>query len=137
MIQINSQILTYHPMISREHRSAFMMNLGPMDFQLDPDFQFQVQSAIQLHNLKQQFQSIYLDASGITAGVTDVNIAVTDQTISIPFGWQGYFPVIANPGSQTFTFSNPDANGSGPLPQILRAILLNVPVIGSSWKATL
>jgi hypothetical protein len=136
VIQINSQILTYHPMIARDHpTSAFMMNLGAIDFQLDPDFQFQVQSAIQLHNLKHQFQAIYLDASRITAGTTYVNIGVTDQTIGIKFGFQGYFPIVANPGSQTFTFSNPDANGSGVLPQVLRAILLNVPVVSSIWNA--
>lgn len=134
MIQVNSSLLTFHPFVSRDNPSAFLISLGKIDFQLDQDFQFQVQAAVPLQRLPFQIQSVYLDASLITTGVTTIIVGTTGQRISIKAGFQGYMPLLCNPGSQVFTFHNQDANGSGSLPQILFAFLLNVPVIGMQWQ---
>ena len=132
MTLIDPSVLNFHPFVSRENPNALYLPLTPIDFERDSDFQFQVQSAIQRKRLEFQFQSLYLDAAEITSGTTYVYMSATNQRVGIRAGYQGYRPVVCNPGDQGFIFSNAGANAAGGS-QVLRVMLLNVPVIGTEW----
>jgi hypothetical protein len=132
MRQIDSSTLTFYPFVSRDNPKAFLLALPPLDFLIDAQYQIQAQASQGAKALDYPFQSVYLDASAVTSGTTFVDIGTTGQTVAIRAGYQGYRPVLCNPGSQVFTFRNPGANAAGGS-QVLKVFLLNIAVIGQEW----
>jgi hypothetical protein len=134
MTQINASLLHYQPFVSRDNPKALFLALTPIDFAIDSQFQIQAEAAQGVAKPEFLYQSVYLDAALITAGTTFIDVGTTGQTVAIRAGYQGYRPLLCNAGSQVFTFRNPGANGAGGS-QILKAFLLNIPVVGADWGA--
>lgn len=129
---IDASTLTYHPFVSRDDAGAMYVSLPAIEFEIDSQYQIQVEAIVQKQRLKYGFQSLYLDASAITTGTTYITVGTTQQVVAMLAGYQGYRPLLVNPESQVFTFSNPGANAAGNS-QILRAYLLNVTVTSTEW----
>lgn len=74
-----------------------------------------------------QIQSVYIDASASTAGMTVIANG-TNQAIKVQGGTQGYYP-IAVPNEPKLRFLG-TANDA-----VCQVILFNVPIPGQSWSS--
>lgn len=133
MINIDTSILSFQPLVSRGNPEAFLFPLGQIDFQFDTIYQVNVQAVTQAQRLIHPFQAIYMDASQVTTGVTTLTVFATSQSVCIRPGYQGYFPLVCNPGSLVYTFTNLMGKNTYGNPQPFTAILLNIPVVACQW----
>jgi hypothetical protein len=79
----------------------------------------------QQQNRISQVQTVYIDASGSTAGMT-VICKGTNQNITVKGHTQGYYPV-AVPNEPRFIFLGTASDA------IIQIILFNAPIAGVNW----
>lgn len=136
MTNINATVLSFQPMVSRGNPHAVLFPVGMIDFQFDTVFQLNIQAVTQYQQLEHLFQAVYMDASQVTVGNTVLTVFATNHQVRIRPGHQGFFPLICNPGSLVFTFTNNDAMNTYGNSNPFSAILLNIPVVASQWQTT-
>ena len=135
MANLDTTYLSFLPLVSRVAPDARVLPTGPIDFTIDSQWNVDLSAVVAASQLKHAPQGLFVDASNIVSGSTQITIFGTGQTIVVPAGIQGYYPILCTTNTFQFIITNLGIPyGSPRNAAILYIFFVNIPVVASQWQ---